>query len=395
MNQPIEIAPLEHTPFHPRLAAACETTDWYRWKGYAAVARYTEIAYEYFAIRNSTGVFDLSPMSKYRIRGPDAGRYVDRLVTRNLERLTDGRVAYVVWCDDAGHVIDDGTLFRLGTGDYRLCAQERHLDWLCSAALGFDVEVHDETGTLAALALQGPTSCATLRAMGLAQIETLAPFATRRFDWCGGDLLVSRTGYTGDLGYELWIAPAAALELWDALMQAGSLLGIRPIGSHALDVARIEAGFLQAWVDFVPAHEAVGPGRGRSPFELGLGWVVDLGKPVFNGRRALLAEHARGSRYRFVRLDVDGNKPARDAFIYNRRRQVVGTVTSAAWSPSTKRNIAFASLDMPWGRSGDDLRADIYYNRELQWKRSMARCRVFEGRVFDHPRRTAVPAPEF
>jgi aminomethyltransferase len=169
------------------------------------------------------------------------------------------------------------------------------------------------------------------------------------------------------------------------------------MGTNALEIARIEAGFLQAHVDFMPADQAIHPDRARSPFELDLGRLVDFKKQVFNGRRALLEEQKRGSRYRFVKLDVAGNKVAKAAYIYNRERNgdIVGTVTSAAWSPSAKTNIAFATLHMPWGRPGDELWADIYYQRELQWSRVMARCRVVEGAFFDPPRRRATPAADF
>jgi aminomethyltransferase len=178
-------------------------------------------------------------------------------------------------------------------------------------------------------------------------------------------------------------------------MEAGRAYGIRPIGSHALDIARIEAGFIQAGVDFVPAEHAVRPGRARTPFELGLGWLVHLEKSNFNGRRALIAEKARGPRHRLVRLDIEGNKPARDSFVYDSRRKVVGTVTSATWSPSAKANIALATVKAPHGSPGDRLWAEIYYNRELQWNRVMAACRVVEGAFFDPPRRRATPPLDY
>ncbi|MFN2168046.1 MAG: PAS domain S-box protein, partial [Anaerolineae bacterium] len=275
------------TPFHRRVAAACELNCWGDWKGYTTPSAYTDVELEYFAVRNTTGVFDLSPMNKYRITGPDAEAYLNRLVTRDVSRIAVGRVGYTVWCDEAGQVLDDGTVFHLGDNDYRLCAWARALDWLLCSALGFDVQIEDETAGVAALAVQGPTSCANLRNMGLAGLEHLKPFGMLQFDFQGEPLLVSRTGFTGDLGYELWIAPPAAEALWDALFGAAGFNMIKPFGMQALDLARIEAGFIQAGVDFVPAQNAVRPGRSRSPFELGLGWLVDFDKPVFNGRRAL------------------------------------------------------------------------------------------------------------
>lgn len=383
------------TPFHARIAAACETNQWYSWKHYTAVQCFTTVQQEYFAIRNACSVFDITPITKYRIEGPDGLAYLNRLVTRDLGGLKPGRVSYVAWCNDHGHVLDDGTVFSLGNNQWRLCSQERHLDWLLWSAVGFNVDIREETDEIAALSIQGPTSYRVLNAMGLEGVDRLKPFDLAGFRLDGASLHVSRTGFTGDLGYELWMEPAAALSVWDRLMDAGQAYGIRPIGSHALDIARIEAGFIQAGVDFVPAEHAVRPGRARSPFELGLGWLVHLEKANFNGRRALIAEKARGSRHRLVRLDVEGNKPARDSFIYDSRRKVVGTVTSATWSPSAKANIALATVNEPHGAPGDRLWAEIYYNRELQWNRVMAACRVVEGAFFDPPRRRATPPLDY
>jgi aminomethyltransferase len=387
--------PLLHTPFHERIAAASTCNEWYAWKGYTAPARLTEVEFEYFAIRNSASVFDITPMTKYRIRGPDGIAYLNRLLTRDVGSLAVGRVAYCLWCNDAGQLIDDGTLFRLGDNDYRLCSQERHLDWLLASALGFDVNIDEETDDVAALALQGPTSCAVLKALGIPQIEMLRPFHLLNASFNGGNLMISRTGFTGDLGYELWVRPEDGDALWDALMAAGHDYAIMPIGSQALDMARIEAGFIQANVDFVPADQAVRPGRSRSPFELGLDGLVDFRKSNFTGRRALLEERRRGSRYRLVRLDIDGSTPATDSFVYLRRRKIVGHVTSAVWSPTAKANIALASLRIPFGTESDELWVEIYYKRELKWERKMARCRVVTGAFYDPPRRRQTPAADY
>ena len=287
------------TPFGSRVQAACELREWESWKGYASPIAYEDVELEYFAVRNATGVFDLTPMTKYRIGGPDAAAFLNRLMTRDVGRIRPGRVGYTVWCNDAGMVLDDGTLFHLSPGDYRLCAQERCLDWLLASALGLEVAIVDETAEVAALAVQGPTSCAALRAMGLDGLETLKPFGLRHYPFDGGELMVSRTGFTGDLGYEVWIAPAHAETLWDALFAAGRNHLIRPMGNAALELARIEAGFIQAGADFVPAEQVVRHGRARSPFELGLDWLVDFDKGHFTGRGALLRERAQGSRFRF------------------------------------------------------------------------------------------------
>jgi aminomethyltransferase len=383
------------TPFGSRVRALCQVNDWAMWAGYTTPQSYEDVELEYFAARNSTGVFDLTPMTKYRITGPDAQAYLNRLVTRDVRKIKPGRVGYTLWCDDAGMVHDDGTIFHLGEGDYRLCAQERAMDWLQCSAMGFDVSIIDETAAIAGLAVQGPTSCAILRKMGLEGLQDMKPFGLANFPFDGGDLMVSRTGYTGDLGYEVWIAPEHAEALWDALFEAGKDHMIRPMGSTALGIARVEAGFIMAGQDFVPAEQVVRYGRARSPFELGLDWLVDFSKPHFTGRRALLREKEEGSRFRFVKLDVDGNKPAENSFILNKAEEVIGHVTSSAWCPTAKRNIALASLQMPWGKTEDELYAEIYYTRELHWTRLLASCSVVEGPFYDPQRRRMTPAHDF
>jgi aminomethyltransferase len=388
-----EVPPLLlQTPFHARVAEACELNLWEEWKGYTTPWAFTNVELEYFSIRNSASLFDLTPMTKYRISGADAHAYLDRLVTRNLRKLETGRVMYTAWCNDQGKVIDDGTVFRLADSTFMLCSQERHMDWLSWSALGFDVSIEDITEQIAALSFQGPTSCAILKNMGLHEVENLKPYGLRHYPFEEGELMVSRTGYTGDLGYELWVDPVAAETLWDRLMSAGENYDVKPIGSAALQIARIEAGFIQAGRDFVPAQQEVRLGRSRSPYELGLGWLVHLKKPHFNGQNALREEKLKGSRYRFVKLDVTGNITAENAYIYNKNRELVGSVTSAAWVPTAKRNIAYASLEMPWGALDDELYAEIYYRRELKWKRVMAPCTVIEGPIFDLARRHATPA---
>ena len=381
------------TPFHARTAALNQLNLWHRWRDHTVADAYFDVGMEYNAIRNSCAVFDLSPMTKHLITGPDALAYMNRLVTREVAKIKPGRVGYCLWCDDAGQVIDDGTIFHLRDNVFRLCSQERQLDWLLASALGFDVRIVEETNDVAGLAVQGPTSCAVLKTMGLASAETLTPFGIRTYRFADTELTVSRTGYTGDLGYELWVDPQRALPLWDALFAAGRDHGIRAIGTLALEMSRIEAGFIQAGVDFLPADRAVRVDRTRSPFELDLGRLVDFSKPNFTGRRALLAEQQRGPRYRLVRLDVEGNKTAKDAYVYDSQRRNIGVVTSSMWSPAAKASIALASVKMPWGRPGDELRAEIYYQKELKWSRFMARCRVVEGAFYDPARRRTTPAP--
>ncbi len=382
------------SPFRDRQVALDTLNRWHEWKGYTVPDALYDAEIEYFAIRNSAAVFDLTPMTKYRITGPDALAYIDRLVTRDMTKVAAGRVAYAVWCNDQGQVLDDGTVFHLHDGEYRLCSQERHLDWLVDSAIGFDVDVVDETADVAALALQGPTSFSVLSALGIDGIDGLKPFQLIHVEVDGQPLTVSRTGFTGDLGYELWMRPNDAADWWDRLFAAGAPYGIRAIGGDALQLARIEAGFIQAEADFLPAKCTVRTGRTRSPFELDLGWLVHFTKPNFNGRKALAEEMRTGSRWRLVRLDIDGNKPAHNAYIYARRRgnrQEIGFTTSATWSPICKQNIALGTVDARYGAPGDTLWVEIYYQREMHWSRVMAEARVVEGPFWSPPRRRATP----
>ena len=398
MNEaPLFREPLLRTPFHERARALSQLDSFIPWNGYTTVDVFSTVEHEYFAIRNACTVYDLSPMAKYRITGPDALRFLNRLVTRDLARLKPNRVAYAVWCNDEGHLIDDGTVFRLGESEYRLCAQERQLDWLLDSAIGYDVEIADVTEAIAGLALQGPTSCAVLRKLGLAGMERLKPFDIGTFTLEGTALTLSRTGFTGDLGYEIWLDPREAESVWDRLMAAGHTRGIRPLGSRALNIARIEAGFLLPNVEFLSAERTLRVGRERSPFELGLDWLVDFEKGHFTGRRALLAEQRAGTRHRLVGLDIEGNKPAHNALVYSARsgRREIGSVTSAIWSPTCKRNLAYALLDAPYVTVGTEVWVEIYVNSELTWERRMRSARVVEKPFFAPERRRATPPADF
>ncbi len=395
--EPVHQGRLE-SPFYSRLKALDTVNEWHQWKGYTAANELYCADTEYFAIRNATAVFDLTPMTKYRIEGPDALAYLNRLVTRDMSRVAPGRVAYALWCDDEGQVIDDGTIFHLREGEYRLCSQERHYAWLQAATIGFDVTVTHETEDVAALAVQGPTSYAVLSQLGFEGLDSLKPFGLMHVDFEGTELMISRTGFTGDLGYELWIDPDKAVALWDALFEAGQLHGIRPIGTIALNMARIEAGFIAVYDDFLPADETVRTGRSRSPFELGLDWLVDFKKPNFNGRRALAEERRRGSTWRLVKLDIEGNKPANNAYIFpkeKRNKGNIGFITSAIWSPVCKQNIALGSVRTPYGKPGDSLWVEIYYQREMHWNRKMARATVVDKPFWFPPRRSATPPGPF
>ncbi len=404
VSEPHYHRPLLKTPFHERARAASQLDSFVPWSGYSTVDVFTSVEQEYFAIRNASSLYDLTPMVKYRIAGADALRFLNRLVTRDLSKTGPGRVAYAVWCNDEGQLIDDGTVFCMARNEYRVCTAERQLDWLTASAIGFDVEIREITEQIAALAVQGPTSCKLLQAVGLAGVERLKPFEHAVFTMPRAlsaaaqiPMMVSRTGFTGDLGYELWMQTGDAAGVWDALMEEGSRRAVRPIGSRALNIARIEAGFLLPNLDFVSAAHTLRPGTERSPLELGPAWLVDFNKGHFTGRRALLAEQRRGPRRQLVGLDVEGDKPAHNALLYSSAsgRKEAGSVTSAAWSPTCKRNLALAMLDAPYIAPGSTVWAEIYLNRELVWERRMVRARVVERPFYAPQRRRATPPADF
>lgn len=386
-------APLEPTAFHARTAPLNRLNRWGPWAGHTTALCFGDPAMEHSAIRNAATLYDLCPMVKYRVTGPEAEAFLNRLTVRDVRKLTPGGVQYTVWCDDEGHVLDDGTLFRLSDTDFRLTCQERHLPWLFDSAQGFDVAVRDETAALAALALQGPCSAMVLRALGVAAVEGLKPFRAVTVTLAGAEVLLSRTGFTGDLGYELWFAPAAALPVWDALMAAGAPWGLRPVGSDALGLARLEAGFLIANQDFIPAEQALREDRARTPWELGLGWLVDLDKGPFTGRRALAAKR-NAPRWVTLGLDVEGNVPAEGAILYKGGKAEAGVVTAAAWSPTLKANLALAQVEARHGR-GEDLWAEIYALRELRYEKLMVRVRPVARPFFNPARRRATPPEAF
>ena len=388
--------PLLTTPFYERSQFLVETDTYVPWSGYSTPDVFSSVEQEYFAIRNSAAVFDLTPMVKYRITGPDAERYLNRMITRDVSKLKVNRVAYTVWCNEFGHLIDDGTVFRFGPNEFHLCTAERQLDWFLDSALGFDVAVREVTAEIAALALQGPTSCAVLKAIGLTGVENLKMFEMGHFQIGTHALMVSRTGFTGDLGYELWIAPEGAVELWDRLMDAGSTRGIRPIGYQALDMARIEAGFILPNVDFISAAHTVRLQRETTPFEMGLEWLVALEKSHFNGRRALLEEKRCGSRRRLLAIEIAGKKPAHGSLLYDDETswRQVGEIKSALWSPTCKRNIALAMIEAPHFAKLKEFWVDIYLHRELMWERRMERAWPVERPFFAPERRKATPAPD-
>jgi aminomethyltransferase len=375
------------------------------WAGYYAVSAYeTQHEHEYNAIRNACAVIDISPLFKYRVSGRDATRLVDRVITRDAKKLAIGQVYYTPWCDEEGKVIDDGTVTRVAEEVYRWTAADPNLRWLTENATGLDVRVVDITEQVAALALQGPTSARLLQAVSNAPIESLKYFRATSGSIAGVPVDVSRTGYTGDLGYEVWMPWDAALRVWDALAQAGPAFDLHPTGMLALDIARIEAGLLLIDVDFHSSRKAMIETQKYSPFELGMSRLVDLGKGPFVGRAALTAEHRRGVRRQIVGLEVDwteveglyetvGLPPTAPATasrvavpVYRNGRQV-GRATSTTWSTTLKKLIAMATVDAPHHAIGTKLQLEITVEAE----RHKASATVVKTPFFNPVRKTATP----
>src|SRR5712692_8059108 len=359
------------TPFHERTFRLCESLNYREWSGYYTVSAYeAHHEHEYNAIRNAAALIDISPLFKYRIKGRDATRLVDRVITRDLRKVSVGQVIYTPWCDEHGKVIDDGTVSRLDENIYRWTAADPSLRWFTQNAVGLDVRIEDISESVAALALQGPTSARLLKTVAEdADIANLKYFRVTRGKIAGVPVEISRTGYTGDLGYEIWVAADQALKVWDSLIEAGRIFDIKPAGMLALDVARIEAGLLLIDIDFNSSKKALIAEQRYSPFEMGLGRLVNTDKNRFIGQRALIEEQKRGHAREIVGLEIDwteveelyedvGLPPAvspiasRVAVPVYKDGTQVGKATSSTWSPTLKKMIALATLERRFANSG-------------------------------------------
>ena len=383
---------LKLSPFHPRQKHFNIRDAWSAWNGYKFADYYYDSEYEYFCIRNQCGTYDICPMQKYAIQGEDAAAMINRMITRDVDKIGLNRVAYTVWCTDEGRIIDDGTIFKLSNDRFMLTCGSPCTAWLRQGAFGYnDVTITDVSDQLAAISLQGPTSCAVLKKMGLSNIETAKPFDIMHFPFHDQTLMVSRTGFTGDLGYELWITHELAIKMWDELYAAGEDHGIQPYGETATDMARLEAGFIMPYVDFTEALKTIRYKHDQTPFELGLGWLVDFEKKHFNGRNALLKEKKQGSRWKLLKLDIEGNWPALEAIMYNDKKcsEEIGYVTSAMWSPVVKSNIALAMVKSEY--LNGELWAEIYKAKELRQYRRMSRCTIKKEPFWTHSRAKLTP----
>lgn len=392
------------TAFHERTFPLCESLNYREWSGYYAVSSYEpHHEHEYNAIRNAAALIDISPLYKYRVTGKDATRLVDRIITRDLRKVSVGQVIYTPWCDEHGKVIDDGTVSRLEENTYRWTAADPSLRWFTQNAAGMEVHVEDISESVAALALQGPTSGRLLKTLVKdADLQSLKYFRVTTGTIAGVSVEISRTGYTGDLGYEIWVAAESALKIWDALIEAGKPFDIQPAGMLALDVARIEAGLLLIEVDFNSCKKALIAEQKYSPFEMGLGRLVHENKNRFIGQAALLAEQKAGSPRAIVGLEIDwpgverlyenvGLPPSvspiasRVAVPVFKDGNQVGKATSSTWSPSLKKMIALATVKQPYTKPGTQLQFEV----TVEALRHRVNAKVVNTPFFNPKRKTA------
>jgi aminomethyltransferase len=388
---------------HERTFPLCESLNFREWSGFYAVSAYeAHHDHEYNAIRNASALIDVSPLFKYRLSGRDAVKLVDRIITRDASRLAVGQVYYTPWCDEHGKVIDDGTVTRLSEDTFRWTAADPSLRWFTQNAIGLDVLIEDISEQVAALALQGPTSGRLLEAVADADVRSLKYFRMTRGTIAGVAVEISRTGYTGDLGYEIWMPWDRAVEVWDALMIGGRPFDIHPAGMLALDVARVEAGLLLIDVDFFGSKKALIESQKYSPFEMGLDRLVQLDARPFVGRAALLAERQRGASQRIVGLEISW--PAVEALyeklglapqiaatasrvavpVYRGGRQV-GRATTTTWSPVLKKLIALATVAAPHTAEGTALECEV----TVEAHRHRVPATVVKTPFFNPARKTA------
>jgi aminomethyltransferase len=389
------------TPFHSRTSALCLSHNWRTWSGYLAAGSYEVLHdHEYHAVRNSAALIDISPLYKYEIAGKDALKLVNRVVARDASRCALHQAMYACLCDEEGKVIQDGTVFRLAESRFRFHLAEPSLRWLQMNAVGMEVDIQDASERIAAVALQGPTSREILRRASNADMDRLKFFRFTFGEVGKIAVVISRTGYTGDLGYEIWVPAAQAEELWDVLMEIGKLYGIKPAGMLALDLARLEAGFILLDVDYTSVEKALIPSQKYSPFEIGLGWTVNLDKENFVGRRALLEEQRRGASRQLVGLEIewdDYERLYREAGLaaylptsawragvplYHRESQI-GQATTGGWSPTIKKYIALGTVQKKFSEIGTQLSMEA----TVEYVRKRVKTRVVKLPFFDPPRK--------
>ena len=394
------------TPFHPRTFALNSSLLYKEWAGCYAPKRYdVYLDREYYAVRHQATVMDATPLYKYEVRGKDASALLSRIMVKGFAKFAVGRVSYVCWCDEHGKVLDDGTVTRLASEHFRVTSADPALGWFSRHARGLDVALDDSSRTIAALALQGPRSRDVLRGLVGNEIDGLKFFralSTRLPGRGGIDLTITRTGYTGDLGYELWVANEHALALWDAVLEAGRTHGLLPMGLDALDVVRVEAGFLLGGVDYTSARRAPIERQKSSPYELGFDWMVDLEREPFVGRDSLRRDRRAGPRRRFVGLEIAWDDferiyeryelpphletgTSRDGVPLYRSGRQVGYATSRTWSPLLKRYLGLATIESDLAADGTELEIEV----TCEYERHRARAHVRPLPFFDPERKKA------
>lgn len=390
------------TPFHPRTAPLCESKEWRNWAGYLAAATYEPShEREYYAIRNAAALIDVSPLLKYEVSGPDALRLVNRIMTRDIARCAIGQVMYSPWCDDRGKVIDDGTISRLDENRFRITAAEPNLAWFQDCGVGLDAKVNDVSEELATLALQGPNARRILlKTIAGGNLESLGYYRLTPGRIGNVPITISRTGYTGDLGYELWIDAQSALMVWDRLFEAGDGFGITPVGMVALDIARIEAGLVMLQVDYISARKALIEEQKSSPYELGLDWTVDLRKENFIGRKSLSTEKGRSPQWKLVGVEVDwtslekefrwvgmvpqvAGRASRSAIPVYRDGFQIGHTSSHTFSPILKKYIGIATIEGRFAEYGSPVEIEI----TVEYVRRKAEAIIVRLPFFDPPRK--------
>jgi glycine cleavage system T protein (aminomethyltransferase) len=390
------------TAVHARTFALAESLNYREWSGYYAVSAYeAHHEHEYNAIRNASALIDISPLFKYIVSGRDAVNLVNRVITRDARKLDVGQVYYTPWCDDRGRVIDDGTVTRTAEQTFRWTAADPSLRWLTQNAVGLDVTIEDVSERIAALALQGPTSGCLLHAVAEADVAALKYFRMTSGRIAGVAVDISRTGYTGDLGYEIWMPWTQAVDVWDALMERGRAFDVHPAGMLALDVARVEAGLLLIDVDFHGSRKALIEAQRYTPYEMGLGRLVDLDGPPFVGRKALVDAQRRARAKAIVGLDISwpaveqlyeaigmppqvGTTASRAAVPIYRGGRQVGRATTTTWSPVLKKLIALATVDAPHYAEGTALDIEM----TIEAVRHRVAATVVKTPFFNPPRKT-------
>ncbi len=389
------------TPFHSRTSALCVSQSWRTWSGYFTASSYDVVHdYEYHAIRNTAGLIDISPLFKYEVRGKDALKLVNRVITRDVAKCAVGQAVYGCLCDGDGKVIQDGTVFRLDQDHFRFHLADPALRWLKLNAVAMSVSIDEVSEQVAALALQGPNALKILREIVDADLGKLKFFRLTPVDFAGVPVTISRTGYTGDLGYEIWLPAARAERVWDVLADKGKLYGLKPAGMLALDVARLEAGFILLEVDYIGAEKALIPSQKYTPFEIGLSWTVDLKKDFFIGSKGLRDQSDKGAPRQIIGLEVDwrhyeelyrkvGLPPHVPAAawrggipLYKDDLQV-GQATTGAWSPTLKKYIALATIKSEHAKPGTTLQMET----TVAYERKKVKVSTVKPPFFDPPRK--------